>query len=50
MCEIARRLKAQPVVQYFAAWCALRSRWRLMWASLAVRPTGRVQRVIIAAV
>ena len=32
--EIARRL-AKPVVRYFAAWCALRSRWRLMWASLA---------------
>ena len=32
--EIARRL-AKPVVRYFAAWCALRSRWRLMWASFA---------------
>ena len=32
--EIARRL-AKPVARYFAAWCALRSRWRLMWASFA---------------
>jgi hypothetical protein len=32
--EIARRL-VKPMVRYFAAWCALRSRWRLMWASFA---------------
>ena len=32
--EIVRRL-AKPMVRYFAAWCALRSRWRLMWASFA---------------
>jgi len=32
--EIARRL-AKPMVRYFAAWCAVRSRWRLMWASFA---------------
>lgn len=32
--EIGRRL-AKPCVRYLAAWFALRSRWRLMWATFA---------------
>jgi len=32
--EIGRRL-GKPCVRYLAAWFALRSRWRLMWATFA---------------